>query len=193
MKSLRNERPNRLTLLRVGLSIITLAALLGPGAARSQAAQPAAAPDRAIILDVRTPAYQINAHDVKVVGYGTVTTPGSPALPMWSTTVELPPDSHWSLDFESRGSQSLPGKGPIASVPVPDLDLNGPVAWQLRSDLPAELPTVDRPDLAIYTTNAFYPAEPVTAGPEQWQRGRRLLVVHAFPFQINPVTGQLPK
>ncbi len=57
---------------------------------------------------------------------------------MWSTTVELPPDGHWSLDFESRGSQSLPAKGPIASVPVPDLDLNGPVAWQLRSDLPAE-------------------------------------------------------
>lgn len=126
-----------------------------------------------------------------VAGYGVIDTPGAPALPMWSTTVELPPDGHWSLDFESRGSQSLPVKGPIASVPVLDLDLNGPVAWQLRSDLPAELPTVDRPDPAIYTTNAFYPAEPVTAGPEQWQRGRRLLVVRAFPFQVNPVTGQL--
>lgn len=191
MKSPRNKLPNRLILLRVGLSISTLVALLGPGAARSQAAQPAVAPGRDIILDLRTPAYQINADDVTVAGYGTIDTPGAPALPMWSTAVELPPDGNWSLDFESRGSQSLPAKGPIASVPVPDLDLNGPVAWQLRSDLPADLPTVERPDPAIYETNAFYPAEPVTAGPEQWQRGRRLLVVHAFPFQINPVTGQL--
>ena len=79
MKSPRNKLPNRLILLRVGLSISTLVALLGPGAARSQAAQPAVAPGRDIILDLRTPAYQINADDVTVAGYGTIDTPGAPA------------------------------------------------------------------------------------------------------------------
>ena len=50
---------------------------------------------------------------------------------------------------------------------------------------------LDQPDPAIYGVDAFYPAAPVATGDEQWQRGRRLLAVRVFPFQYNPVTGEL--
>ena len=43
-------------------------------------------------LRVQTPDYELDARGLRVPGYGTNSIPGAPALPIWSTTVELPPD-----------------------------------------------------------------------------------------------------
>ena len=94
---------------RIFLSLILLVAMLGPSVARVDAAEPA----QPITLRVHTPAYQIDEHGVTVPGYGAVDTPGAPALPMWSTAVELPPDGDWSLEVETLGAQRLVAKGPI--------------------------------------------------------------------------------
>lgn len=168
------------------LSSVAAVVLLVPGA------HSAGAGDQSIRLQVSTPSYRLETGRVQVPGYGAVQTPGAPALPVWQTVVELPASGDWSLSFASTAPQEIAVDSPLAAVPVPDLDLTGPVAAQeLAAALPAVVPEVDRPDPAIYQADAFYPAQLAVAGSEQWQRGRRLLPVQVYPFQYNPATGLL--
>lgn len=162
-----------------------VALLLGflPATAAAEPVGPAA-----IRLRVETPAYTLDAGGVRVAGYTADVQPGAPALPVWSTLVELPPDGAWQLSYEAAGTRELRAALPLPAAPAPLRDLGGP---QGAADRPAAVQLADRPDPAIYGRNAFHPAAPVTAGPEQWQRGRRLLPVRAYPFQYNPAAGML--
>jgi hypothetical protein len=144
-----------------------------------------------IVLRVETPEYRWDETGLHVPGYATLERPGAPALPMWSTVVELPSTGQWRLKVEAGETVALALARPLPAVPVPQPNLDGPTPWQDRADLPAQVALVDQPDPAIYDQDAFYPTQPVEAGPEQWQRGRRLLLVRAFPFQFNPVSGEL--
>jgi hypothetical protein len=118
-------------------------------------------------------------------------TPGAPQLPLKGITFELPGNANWELRFESPGSRILAERFAVAAAPVPNLDLNGPVAPQDLEALPSSVPVVDRPDPGIYGVDAFYPASPVIAGEPVWQDGRHILPVRVFPFQYNPITRQL--
>ncbi len=140
---------------------------------------------------VETPAFTLAANGVAVDGYALNTAPGAPMLPVHGLTFELPPSGEWTLRFESTGSRILAERVPVAAVPVPDLDLNSPIAPQDREEWPTAVPVVDRPDPAIYGVDAFYPASPVIAGEPVLQGGRRILPVRVFPFQFNPVTQEL--
>jgi hypothetical protein len=144
-----------------------------------------------ITLRVQTPSYHLDGDGLRVEGYATHATPGAPALPVWSTLVELPAEGQWQSAYESSSQQLLAVPVALPAVPVPDLDLNRPDSWTSQLDLPGSVPLVARPDPSIYATDAFYPASPVMVGPELIQRGRRLLPVSVFPFQVNPVSGQL--
>lgn len=148
-------------------------------------------PPQAIRLHVATPVYDLRPEGPRVRGYGEIQTPGAPALPVWRTVVELPPTGDWTLVIEPARGQETALVTRVASVPAPDLSLAGPTPWQDLPALPDALPTVDRPDPAIYQVDAFYPAQLAQAGPEQWQRGRRLLPVTVYPFQVNPAAGIL--
>jgi hypothetical protein len=139
-----------------------------------------------IALRVDTPFYQWDQAGLRVPGYATLDIPGAPALPMWSTAVELPAAGQWTIRVQAGPGIRLPLAQPLPAVPVPQLDLNGPQPWQEAAELPASVPLVDRPDPAIYGGDALYPAQLAQAGPEQWQQGRRLLLVRAFPFQFDP-------
>lgn len=174
----------RCAALRAVLSLLLVVGILPPVAAAQEATQP-------IALRIDTPVYRWDESGLRVPGYAVSDTPGAPALPMWTTLVELPPAGRWTLSYETGRAVTLAGHTPLPAVPVPQLDLNGPTPWQQQASLPASVPLVDRPDPAIYGQDAFYPAQPVAAGSEQWQRGRRLLAVRAFPFQVNPVSGQV--
>lgn len=174
----------RNAIVRVLLSVWLIVAALPSLAAAQSTGQE-------IVLRVDTPSYHWDDAGLRVPGYATLDQPGAPALPMWSTVVELPPTGRWTLSVETGDAILLALDKPLPAVPAPDLDLSGPTPWQQRADLPAAVPLVDRPDPAVYEIDAFYPAQPVEAGPEQWQRGRRLLVVRAFPFQVNPAGGQM--
>ena len=144
-----------------------------------------------VSVRVQTPVYKLDGAEVGVPGYMTNDQPGAPRLPLWNTVVELPPEGGWRIEYRSPGNQLLAQPVDVLAAPVPDVraferfDSNGnPV-------LPVDAPTVDQPDPSIYAVDAFYPASPVVAGAEQWQRGRRLLALRVFPFQYNPVTRQL--
>lgn len=152
-------------------------------------AEPAAPAE--IRLRVETPAYTLDAQGLRVPGYAADDTPGAPALPVWSTVVELPPDGAWQITYETAGARDLRTAAALPAVSVPQFAPGGPQGAAALADLPAALPLADRPDPAIYGHDALYPTAPVTAGPVQWQRGRRLLPVRAYPFQYNPATGAL--
>jgi hypothetical protein len=180
MGNLRFARP-----LRWLWGLLLVAMLLpAAGVAGQDGAQP-------ITLRVETPVYQWDQAGLRVPGYATLDIPGAPALPMWSTVVDLPAAGQWSLSVEAGPATRLPLTQPLPAAPVPQLDLNAPQPWQEAAELPASVPTVDRPDPAIYGGDARYPAQLAQAGPEQWQQGRRLLVVRAFPFQFDPAGGAL--
>ena len=143
-------------------------------------------------LRVRTPNYALTARGPTVPAYRLNDTPGAPALPAWGTVVELPSNGDYEITFESPSATLLAGQADVGAAPAPDLPQPGaarPLA-SLAEELSA-VPTIDRPDPAIYRTDAFYPASPVVDGGVQWQAGRRLLALRVFPFQYNPVTGRL--
>ncbi len=140
---------------------------------------------------VQTPEYQLIDRGVQVPGYVALTVPGAPSLPLYGISFELPDTGEWHLGFESTDSYILTERVDVAAVPVPDIDLNGPVALHNQAELPSAVPVIDRPDPTIYGVDAFYPTSPVVAGEPVVQGGRRILPVRVFPFQYNPVTRQL--
>ncbi len=170
---------------RMILAAAAVVGLLLPLPPAQSAAQPV------VSLRVQTPVYQLVGNDLSVPGYDSNAVPGAPALPVWSTVVELPPEGDWWIEQSSPEAQVLAQSVAIAAVPTPDVDVAAGIDWVNGDNLPAVPPTINRPDPAIYGTNAFYPSSPVVAGAEQWQRGRRLLALRVFPFQYNPVTGAL--
>ncbi len=150
----------------------------------------AAGGDWTAVFSVATPEYVQTARGPQVTEYSSEDRPGAPALPVWHTLIELPCAGDWQLAVESTGDRTLRAGGAVAAVPAPALDLRSPQGVTM-ADGPDTVPVRDRPDPAIYGQDAFYPAEPVTVGPVQWQRGRRLLPIHVYPFQYNPVAGLL--
>lgn len=171
----------RILLLCLILLVVTL-----PAPVQADASAP-----ETLSLRVQTPAYEIDARGIRVPGYGRDDRPGAPALPVWSTLVELPPEGEWQVSYRSAGARWLEGAPDIPAVPWPDLAPPGPSGWAAVTDPPTFVPTVDRPDPAIYGRDGLYPEAPVQPGEAQRQRGRRLLPIRVFPFQYNPVTRRV--
>lgn len=144
-----------------------------------------------ISFGVQVPGYHVGSSRVEVPGFDYNDVPGAPALPVWNKIVELPPDGVWEVSYHAPGAHLLEQRVDITSVPVPELPLPGPRGWAVGEDLPGPVSMVQRPDPAIYDTDAFYPESPVVSGAVQWHQGRRLLALHIFPFQYNAVTRQL--
>lgn len=147
-----------------------------------------------ITLRVPTPSYQLTDHGVQIAsgsGFAWNDFPGAPALPVWNTWVELPDEGGWQVTIASPGAHWLEQTVDVPAVPTPDLALPSPGGWTAEAELPGFVPTVNRPDAAIYGRNSLYPESLVRPGVVQWQRGKRLLPVRVYPFQYNPVTRRL--
>jgi hypothetical protein len=177
--------------LTLGLAL--LVALVSPAGVLAQApTSDAQAPMSGVMtLRVQTPAYELNARGLRVPGYGANSDPGAPALPFWSTTVELPPAGEPVVAVADGAFELLSLAAPLPAAPVPLPPDPDPLGLTVAVDRTAEVRTADRPDAAIYRADAFYPRSVVQAGAAQWQGGRRLLPLRVFPFQYNPVAGTL--
>ncbi|MGQ9491669.1 MAG: C25 family peptidase propeptide domain-containing protein [Anaerolineae bacterium] len=167
---------------------MVLALLIG-GLAAAQGAGPE--PGTSIVLRVATPDYTLDEHGLRMPGYGVHDVPGAPALLVWSTVVELTGEGAWSVSYASRNVQMRRVPAPLPAVPAPWVAFDRPLSTEEIAAQVLAAPRVEQPDPVIYSMDAFYPSAPVQAGPEQWQRGRRLLAVRVFPFQYNPATGQV--
>jgi hypothetical protein len=170
--------------LALGLLIVT-------GWTPAAAAPAAAGETGQLYARVQTPDYRLVPGGVEAPGYAADTTPGAPRLPLHGMVFNLPLSGRWEVSFESIGSRILAERVTVNAAPVPNLDLNGPIAPQDMATMPSAVPVVDRPDPAIYAVDAFYPASPVVAGEPVQQGDQRILPVRVFPFQYNPVTRQL--
>ena len=121
-------------------------------------------------------------------------------LPVPAPLPSVPVPDYPSLRGPSFGVARREAKQSLTSQEIASSPPSTPSAPQRRtplrtllatttSDEPDFLPTLDRPDPAIYAVDAFYPASPVQAEELGWQAGRRLLAVRVFPFQYNPVAA----
>ncbi len=185
----RHPRP-RSVLARV----LLLAVLLATALPATSTAAPLAGDE--IRLTVETPDFSLDGAGLHVPGYATHATPGAPALPVHIELVPLPHDGAWTISYTASASEMVALDAALPAVPVPELNLHRPGGLPVNdpdaaADLPGAVPLVERPDPAIYGADAFYPARLVEAGPVVQQRGQRFLPVRVFPFQYNPVQGQL--
>ena len=80
-------------------------------------------------MRVQSPTYELNAHGIRVPGDATNDQPGAPALPVWSTVVELPANGDWRITTQTPGARLLDQGVDVAAVPVPDLAPPGPHGW----------------------------------------------------------------
>ena len=146
---------------------------------------------QSITLTVQTPEYTLDEQGLQVKGYGVNDSPGAPALPIWSQVVELPPTGEWQVSYQSAGVEEVAlAEGLVLpSVPVPHLKQDAIIKGLQAETFAHELTTSQAPKPDIYQRNAFYPTSLLLPAQEQWQRGRRLLLLQLFPFQYNPVTG----
>lgn len=174
--------------------VLLLAALLATALPAVSTAAPL--PGDEIRLTVETPDYRLDDTGLRVPGYATHATPGAPALPVRVELVPLPHDGAWTISYTASAGELLALDAALPAVSVPELNLHRPGGLPVNdpdaaADLPGAVPLVERPDPAIYGADAFYPARLVEAGPVVQQRGQRFLPVRVFPFQYNPVQGQL--
>ncbi len=171
----------RMTCLIARLALLSIILVSVPLPASAQA-EVGAGPWRAEV-HVLTPVYQLEAATLTVAGFGTEDRPGAPTLPVWSTLIALPAVGEPQISYDASEEQHLDVERTLAAVPVPQVGLVGPAGL---SDFTDTVVMLDRPDPAIYAQAALYPAEPVSFGPVQWQRGRRLLPVARVPVPIQP-------
>lgn len=172
------------------LNLLLLSVLLFPSLGLS-----AAPPDPLLpssqSLRVRTPQYVLGPDGINVPGYALNDVPGAPRLPVYSTLVELPLQGEWELSYRSTNDRILDQRVAVPAAPVPDPSFVISDVWTDLQDVPTTVPTVDRPDPSIYGVDALYPVSPVQTGTVVRQGAKRLLPVHVYPFQFNPITQEV--
>lgn len=105
---------------------------------------------------------------------------GSPDLPSNLRYIAIPQGAKATLKIVSVETETLKDME-IAPAPVIPKDEISKIGE----------PMVYQKNEAIYTTNAFYPAQPVTISETMEIRGMDVVALGVCPFQYNPVTKEL--
>jgi hypothetical protein len=104
-------------------------------------------------------------------------TPGAPDLPGMGRFFALPQGAEARLEIIKMRTERLMIDREIA--PAAQI----PLEWDKK--------TVFQRDMAIYDTDAFYPASPIRLSKPGNIRGVDTTIVSLTPFQYNPATGEL--
>ena len=96
-----------------------LAMLIGPADTLAQGIVAPGPATGVTTLRVQTPGYELDDQGLRVPGYGTNSIPGAPALPIWSTIVELPPTGEPVVTVEGDMTEALSYHGALPAAPVP--------------------------------------------------------------------------
>lgn len=102
---------------------------------------------------------------------------GAPNLPVISRYIALPQGAQAILEIKRQRTEVM---GNVEMVPAPHIPLDterGPLQYNK--------------DLSIYSSNAYYPQQPVTISQPMQIRGVDVVLVSITPYQYNPVTKQL--
>ena len=126
---------------------------------------------------------------IHMSGCGSVSSPGTPALPLKVYQVALPPDVVWdsvSVSVVEKTEESVAGDYNIAPAPpVRVLDGEGDWEWGDATNV------VNGKDMDIYGQNAFWPAVSADLHGKAQMRKWKFVNVAFYPFKYNPVTKQL--
>ena len=102
---------------------------------------------------------------------------GMPDLPIISRYVAIPRGANVVLNVKKQVTETITG---VDIMPAPELPLDD-----------SKTPIKYVRDEQTYSTNAFYPAEPVKASASTKIRDVDVAIVSVTPFQYNPVTKEL--
>jgi hypothetical protein len=142
-------------------------------------------------LSLRLSADTYELRDVRIEGkdYQQLTVPGAglsseagaPQLPMKADLIGVPPGADIELNVVRDDFERLEGKFHIMPAPSP-----APITDDLQ---PGGQAFVENPE--VYNQDAVHPQKAVRLGDEAWLRDQRIIPIQFFPFQYNPLTGDL--
>ena len=145
-----------------------------------------------IILELRTPSYEaeeigvdgVAYHLLTVAGYGQTGDVGHPQLPLKGTLLGIPPAADFTLTVLEVEEEIVSERYNIYPVPQPvfERDLEGDLGY-MRLEFAK--------DESVYSSDRFYPASIAEVGSSGFIRDQRVVELRFFPFQYNPVSGEL--
>jgi hypothetical protein len=145
-----------------------------------------------VIVEMIAPSFQIDEswldgelyHLVSVPGCGATDDVGKPQLPVWATLLGVPQAAEYSLHVIEVERETLPGRYNVYAVPRPVLERDA-------EGNPLQISYESARDETTYSSNTFYPTEVVEAGSSAFIRDQRVVRLRFFPFQYDPVSGEL--
>jgi hypothetical protein len=103
--------------------------------------------------------------------------PGEPSLPSFSRFVAVPNGANAHIEMSYRSMTTLQNVDLLPAAPIKFDTDNSPNTYEKN--------------LSIYNTDAFFPAQPITASEPFSMRGVQTVAITVTPFQYNPVTKEL--
>ena len=157
--------------------------------------------EESIVLRLRTYGYRISERVVDghrynvlcVEGYGSSSELGKPQVPVLGGLLGIPLGAKFELRVVDGKYSMLPGEYRLSPVPQPIRDgggVSGPEGVGL-DDVSSEVKVAFIEDEMAYATDAFYPQEIAEVGSSGFIRNQRFISVQFYPFQYNPVSGQI--
>ena len=139
-------------------------------------------------LPTKNVTFVVEADTVEFSGATLSNNPGKPALPHYSITFLLPPNTDLSSVTATivNVQDSLTDGGLFVNSAQPPT-VRGEVFW------PEDLAIVNGKDIAVYNTDAFYPESFLSKKSSGAMGDYILYEVEVYPYQYNPVTKELNK
>jgi len=134
-----------------------------------------------------------NANDhIRLPGFASGGAPGDPELPSYRFTFLVPPQVDWkavNVVLEDEVWEDIPGTFSVAAVPpaVSFIDGQSVVNWCGKD--PADI--ADGRDMAVYSSDSFFPVNPIGPVSTLQYREWDLAEVSLWPVSYNPVRGML--
>jgi hypothetical protein len=157
--------------------------------------------EESIVLRLKTHGYRMSErvvagrqYDVlSVEGYGSSSEVGKPQLPAQGALLGIPLGAEFELRVMDGKYSVLPGEywlSPVPRIVRDDKFVSDPQSVELGA-VPREVRVGFTEDEMVYTTDAFYPQEIAEVDSSGFIRNQRFISVQFYPFQYNPVSGQI--
>ena len=161
--------------------------------------------ESAIGIHLNTPAFDLSqaelggqAYDLLTVkGLALSADPGRPQVPFERVLLGIPLNANLDINVVAASCQYLSGSYHLAPAPSPVF----PDGWGLGSEGdPASFDFSDRSvggelaytqDPLAYSQDSFYPSDLAVLDSQGFLRNQRYAALHLYPFQYNPVSGQI--
>ena len=145
-----------------------------------------------IVLEVRTPDYELEEMAVHGVACQRIHMPGAvqggeaghPQLPRRILLLGVPPESELTLEVTPLETVPVPGSFAICPAPAA-------VAEQGEGELLRYVERETSPDPVVYGRDDLYPPQVARVSDLGFLRNQRIARLEVSPFQVHPLSGEL--